>query len=138
MPKSTLWPGYYDIVILPPPDVRDHTIALSRQLQNYGAKFVLGRRKYMPHISLYHIPVKRERFDSFAAAVAAVAQSHNGGVLKLRGIEMPVVMTDKPSWLKKLHRDIVRQTLPFFDWEYGSLCLTRSGEQQPETQSHSF
>src|SRR5262245_59901987 len=60
MVESIRWPNYFDVVILPSAAVRDHSIALSRKLQKYGAKFVLGRRRYLPHISLYHIPVKPE------------------------------------------------------------------------------
>src|SRR5689334_22220853 len=119
MAESDLRPGYFDVVILPPPEVRDHAIALSRTLQRYGAKFVLGRRYYIPHISLYHIPVKPEHFDAFAGTIKEVAESHTGGDLKLREIEMPVIMTNKPAWLRKLHLDVVHQTERYFDWDYG-------------------
>jgi hypothetical protein len=120
MTPKQLWPDYFDIVILPPPEVRDHAIALSRALRKYGSKFVLGRRRYLPHVSLYHIPVRAEDFRRFAAVVRSVAASHRGGALKLVEIEMPVMMTDKPAWLRRLHLDLVRATQPFFDRSYGA------------------
>jgi hypothetical protein len=120
MAETTLWANYFDVVILPPPPVRDHAIALSRKLQKYGARFVLGRRRYIPHISLYHIPVLPHDFEAFAATVERVAGTHRGGDLRLREIEMPIVMTDKPAWLKKLHLDVVHATSKYFDWKYGA------------------
>ena len=120
MTQTLLWADYFDIAILPPPEVRDHAIGLSRALRKYGAKFVLGRRRYLPHISLYHIPVRRENFRQFAAVVSSVAASHRGGTLKLVELEMPVLMTGKPVWLRKLHLDLVRATQPFFDRSYGA------------------
>lgn len=118
--QEGLWKNYYDVVILPPPPVRDYAIDLSRQLQRFGAKFVLGKQRFVPHVSLYHIPVRPEDFEDFSNEVSDVAAGCKGGELKLTGIEMPLLMTDKPAWLSQLHRDIVRRTLKFFDWDYGA------------------
>jgi 2'-5' RNA ligase len=115
-----IWRNYFDVVILPPPLVRDHAIALSTELQRYGGKFVLGKRRFMPHISLYHIPVRPENFDAFSQTVKAVAARQTGGDLQLRSIDMPLLMTDKPPWLQKLHMSIVKQTSPYFDWDHGA------------------
>jgi 2'-5' RNA ligase len=115
-----IWRNYFDVVILPPPDVWKHAIALSRQLRRLGGEFVLGNRQFLPHISLYHIPVSRKLFPKFSRAVREVAAATKGGGLRLMSIDMPVLMTDRPPWLKRLHRDIVQTTLPYLDWDYGA------------------
>jgi hypothetical protein len=115
----SLWRNYYDIVILPPPEVVEHAIALSKQLERYGGKFVLGKRRFLPHVSLYHIPVRPERFAEFCKVVRRVVSQHRGGMLQLKSVEMPVVMTTKPKWLERLHLDLVESTSPFLDREYG-------------------
>jgi hypothetical protein len=119
MQDSSLWPNYFDIVLLPPPPVMDHAIALSQQLQRYGGKFVLGTGRYIPHISLYHIPVRPERFAAFSNAVQNVASTHAGGRLRLLSVDMPALMTDKPEWLTNLHLQMVEHTAAFLDREYG-------------------
>jgi 2'-5' RNA ligase len=118
--RSDIWRNYFDVVILPPKAIRDHAIELSRQLAQHGGKFVLGKRRFLPHISLYHIPVQPENFAAFSETVEQVAARHPGGDLRLRSLEVPFLMTDKPKWLKQLHLDIVNQTSKFFDWKYGS------------------
>jgi 2'-5' RNA ligase len=115
-----IWKNYFDVVILPPPSVRDYAIALSAQLQKHGSKFVLGRRRYLPHISLYHIPVRPENFNDFCVQVQEVVESSSGGELKLQSIQLPLLMTDKPSWLKTLHLDLIKNTNRLFDWDYGA------------------
>jgi hypothetical protein len=120
MTNEDLWPDYYDIVILPPPAVQQHAIGLSQQLQAYGSNFVLGTERFIPHISLYHVPVRKEQFDAFSNVVREVAAQHAGGTLRLVSMEMPVLMTDKPEWLTRLHVQMVRQTSRFLDREYGA------------------
>jgi len=116
--NASLWPNYFDIVILPPPAVRDHSIGASKQLAPYGGKFVLGRRRFIPHISLYHIPVRPERFAAFSNTVQDVSSKHTGGTLRLTSCEIPALMTDKPDWLFQLHLQMVKHTSPFLDRAY--------------------
>jgi hypothetical protein len=115
-----LWTNYFDIVILPPPPIRDYAIDLSARLKKYGGRFVLGKRRYIPHISLYHIPVRPENFPAFREEVETITERFNGGELKLRSIELPLLMTDKPKWIQQLHLDIVKKTSKYFDWDYGA------------------
>jgi hypothetical protein len=117
--ETNLWRNYFDIVILPPAEVRDHSIALSKQLEAYGGKFVLGTSRFLPHISLYHIPVRPDLFLQFAKTVEDVAGRNPGGTLRLVSVEMPVLMTDKPGWLSRLHLEIVESTKEFLDRSYG-------------------
>jgi len=60
IPTQLLWPGYYDVVILPPAPVRDHALELSEKALPDGRMWRLGKRAFLPHISLYHIPVRDE------------------------------------------------------------------------------
>jgi hypothetical protein len=115
-----IWKNYFDVVVLPSPVVAEYAVQLSRRLQRHGAEFVLGPRSYIPHISLYHIPVLPKDFRNFSDAVTALAASHSGGELQLTALEMPVIQTDKPLWLRSLHRDVVRSTVRYFDWDYGA------------------
>jgi hypothetical protein len=74
-----VWTNYFDIVILPPPPVRDYAIDLSARLKKYGGRFVLGKRRYIPHVSLYHIPVRPENFPAFCEEVETITERFNGG-----------------------------------------------------------
>lgn len=120
MKNDEIWRNYFDVVILPPRNVRDHAIALSKKLEKHGGKFVLGNLRYIPHISLYHIPVRKNDFEEFREEVRKLSVSSKGGELKLSGIDMPLLMTSRPPWLKKLHRDVVKRTIKYFDWKYGA------------------
>jgi hypothetical protein len=119
-PHGEVWKNYFDVVILPPPDIRDYAIELSKRLRKYGSKFVLGKRRYIPHISLYHIPVTPQNFQPFCDAVENVAANIAAGELRLKNVQLPLLMTEKPAWLRKLHLDVVRNTNRFFDWDYGA------------------
>ena len=115
-----VWTNYFDIVILPPPSVRDYAIDLSARLKKYGGRFMLGKRRYIPHVSLYHIPVRPENFPAFCEEVKTITERFNGGELKLRSIELPLLMIDKPKWIQQLHLDVVKKTSKYLDWDYGA------------------
>ena len=114
------WRGYYDVVILPPPDIRDYAIELSRQLQRKGGRWTLGKRVFLPHISLYHIPVAASHLDDFVREVRSVAESANWGALQTTGFDMPLLMLDKPAWIRELHWKIVRRTVRYLNRNYGA------------------
>lgn len=46
----------YDIVIIPPPDIAEQAMALSRLLVPFGSFFVLDGVARHPHLSLYRVP----------------------------------------------------------------------------------
>jgi hypothetical protein len=118
--SARVWKNYFDVVILPPPDVRDYSIDLSARLQNYGGKFVLCKHRYIPHISLYHIPVRPEKFEAFSREIQKISGAFAGGELNLRSIELPLLMTDKPKWITRLYLDVINKTKKYFDWSYGA------------------
>jgi len=114
------WPGYYDIVILPPPPVRQLAIDLSRELRRCGGQWSLGSREFLPHISLYHIPVLNRDLDAFLGDLQSLVHAASFGDLETSGFDMPVILVSKPEWLRKLQRRVVHRTLKFFNRNYGA------------------
>src|SRR5215470_11063324 len=135
MSPRSIWTNYFDVVILPAPAVRDHAIALSRQFAKHGGRFALGKKRFLPHISLYHIPVLPPDFEDFSRAVQQCASRHHGGELRLRSIDAALLMTNKPVWLRQLQRDVVSQTIPYFDWKYGAEELWNIGHLPPKDRA---
>jgi hypothetical protein len=115
--RSLTYPDYYDIVILPPKIVTDYSISLSQNLRPYG-KWTLGKRQFIPHISLYHIPVRSVDFPAFVAEIAAVLKRSDAGRLQTTTIRSNLLMLDKPEWIRKLYMRVIKRTLPYFHWEY--------------------
>lgn len=99
MLAAEVWKNYFDIVIFSR-EVADYAVQLSRELRRYTTWFVLGRRRYLLHISLYHIPVLPSDFSDFSDTVGSIAKAHRGGPLRLTGLEPPVIQTDNPAWLR--------------------------------------
>jgi hypothetical protein len=120
IPSPLLWPGYYDVVILPPAPVRDHALELSEKLYRMGGMWRLGKRAFLPHISLYHIPVRGEDLDVFLNELQLIVNSTRWGSLETTAFDMPVMMVSKPDWLRSLHHRIVRRTVRFLDRTYAS------------------
>jgi 2'-5' RNA ligase len=118
IPARLLWPGYYDVVILPPAPVRDHALELSEALHRIGGQWRLGKRAFLPHISLYHIPVRDKDLDPFLNELQLIADTAQWGNLETTRFDMPVMMVSKPDWLKNLHARVVRRTLRFLDRTY--------------------
>jgi hypothetical protein len=117
---ALLWPEYYDVVILPPPPVRKLAIDLSRELRRSGGRWTLGTREFLPHISLYHIPVPKKALDAFLDELQAVIDSATFGNLETVGFDMPVITVSKPDWLRNLQARVVHRTVKFFNRRYGA------------------
>jgi 2'-5' RNA ligase len=115
---AVLWPGYYDVVIIPPEAVLAYAIEISSRLHRLGGKWKLGRRSFLPHVSLYHIPVRKTDFDSFRKEVRQIASETSPRALQLVGFDMPVLKVSKPAWFDDLHRRLIRRTVRFFDRGY--------------------
>jgi len=113
-----LWPGYYDVVILPSPPIRDHAIELSEKLQRIGGLWRLGKRAFLPHISLYHIPVAADALDPFLNELQVIVNTAKWGDLHTTALDMPVMMITKPDWLRNLHHRIVNRTARFRNRSY--------------------
>src|SRR5688500_18510297 len=80
---SKLWPRYYDVVIIPPAPVQEHAIRLSRRLHRVGGNWSLGTRAFIPHISLYHIPVRDADFDAFGEELESIVSGFRAGQLEI-------------------------------------------------------
>ncbi|MBP9728061.1 MAG: hypothetical protein KBD27_01655 [Candidatus Moranbacteria bacterium] len=65
----------YDIVIIPPPDIREQTVALSRALVPLGTFFVVDDVTIHPHISLYHVPLTESNVTPVIEALGKIVQS---------------------------------------------------------------
>jgi 2'-5' RNA ligase len=129
-----IWKNYFDVVILPPPPVQEYAIRLSRRLARYGGEFRLEKRRYIPHLSLYHIAVQPKDFDAFREEVRKIAAAFEPHELRLKNIESRLLMTEKPKWLTKLHRDVVAKTSRYFDWTSGRQDSIGVGWLPPKLQ----
>jgi len=122
--KTKIWENYFDIVILPPKEARDYAIGLSRQLNKCGTSWSLGRKNYLPHISLFHIPVKPGNFNNFIVSLRKTVKNFKIGKLKVNNLLLwephfsVLLMTDKPDWIKKFYLKIIKNNLRYFNWDY--------------------
>ncbi len=62
----------YDIVIIPPLDIRKQTVALSQALAPLGTFFVVDDVTLHPHISLYHVPLEEESLTVVTATLEKI------------------------------------------------------------------
>jgi len=115
-----VWPGYYDVVILPSAPVRDHALELSKKLYRMGGIWRLGKRAFLPHISIYHIPVRDQDMEPFLNELHLIVDTARWGTLETTSFDMPVMMVSKPEWLKKLHERVVRRTVRFLNRKYAA------------------
>ncbi len=119
-----IYKNYFDIVILPPKEIRDYAINLSKQLYKHNSKWVLGKESFLPHISLFHIPVESKNFDNFVSELEKIVKGFKAGKLKINNLMLwkphfaILLMTDRPEWIRKLYLKIIRRTLKHFDWDY--------------------
>lgn len=63
----------YDIVVIPPPEIAEQAIALSRALAPLGTFFILDGVVLHPHISLYHVPLTDEALPVVTDALKSIA-----------------------------------------------------------------
>jgi 2'-5' RNA ligase len=106
------------VVILPSDAVRDHALELSDELHRMGGQWRLGRRAFLPHISLYHVPVRDQDFDNFLNELHLIVETTRWGSLETTAFDMPVIMVSKPDWLKRLQQRVVRRTVRFMDHNF--------------------
>ena len=121
---TKVYKNYFIVVILPPKEIRDYAISLSKGLYKHNSKWVLGKESFLPHISLYHISVKPKDFDDFVLELEKLVKGFKAGKLKINDLMLwkphlsVLLMTDKPEWAKKLYLKVIRRTLKYFDWDY--------------------
>jgi len=115
-----IWKNYFDIVILPPAPISNYAIKLSKGLSKYGTAWTLGARSYIPHISLYHIAVKPKFFNACILQIEKSIHNFDPGYLRTTFVESNILYFDKPGWINKLYMKIIQDTLPYYDWSYGT------------------
>lgn len=118
--NKEIWKNYFDVVILPPEEISNYAIGLSKKLSQYGTKWILGKNSFIPHISLYHIAVKPKQFKPFIAELQGTIENFSPGYLRTTLIEPHLLMFDKPEWIQKLYLKVIRNTLKYYDWDYGT------------------
>jgi len=115
---------YFDIVIVPPPLEKNYAIKLSREIGRGGkGEFVLGRSEFIPHISLYHIPVNQRKTKEFLSVLKRILIDGKLGILTLKRIKIPKegsiwIEVTKPRWLEHLHQRVVKETSEFRDTKF--------------------
>lgn len=118
---AEIWLDFFDILILPPESVRRQAIELSEKLHKHGSRWKLGAEEFIPHLSLYHLPVRPDDFQSFTDALDDSVGGFRGGDLRLTGISgrqihlAVFLTTDEPRWLSRLYQRVIKATLPFYD-----------------------
>lgn len=122
--KPRIIKDYYDVVILPPPAIRDRAIAVSKRLQRFGTKFVLSKHHYLPHISLYHIKIRRGSLPRFLSELKEIVQTISTGNIQLNGyVRVPGFSgywrARRTQWFQRLQARLVTRMAKYFDWEYG-------------------
>ncbi len=135
MKKPFIYKNYYDVVILPPPEVRNYAVKLSREIcRQFHTNFVLGQSAYLPHISLYHVPLRPEVLPRLNKTLQVILSRFKLGRLHTIGIKKGNAVwieITNPSWLTKLHLAILKEVAPLrdktfkvertWDWAYASL-----------------
>lgn len=129
--KPKITKDYYDIVLLPPAPVRDEAIRLSTQLHPFGTKWVLGKQEYLPHISLYHIKIKAKDLSPLLHTIKIIAASSHGGLLAVGSVynwhSYICWECAAPQWLRMLHARILKETVQYYDREFGQERLWPKG-----------
>ncbi|MBI4085836.1 MAG: 2'-5' RNA ligase family protein [Candidatus Liptonbacteria bacterium] len=134
---AEIWPGFYDIIILPPEPIQRQAIKLSAWLHENGSPWKLGAEEFLPHLSLYHLPVRPEKFREFTGALDDVVCGFRGGDLRLTGVSVRRIhravflTTDKPKWLSDLHLLVIKALRHFFDEARREEIRTRWGKMTP-------
>ncbi|MBI2426305.1 MAG: hypothetical protein HYV34_00500 [Candidatus Kerfeldbacteria bacterium] len=124
--KPKMYPNYYDVALIPPEDFQDEVIALSRMLYKYGARWKLGKRAYVPHVTLFHVPVRKTDMDEFLHTVSDIASECAEqtlrctapilGIADLKSwVSLPLY---KNRWLTALHSTVLRRTVRYFDYNH--------------------
>ena len=105
-----IWTDFFDVVILPPPEIRDYAIELSAKLHEHGTPWKLGLEERLPHLSLFHFSVHPKDLSFSHRPVRLLTRKMCGGDLQLTSISSPrhgatFLNTDCPSWLTNAARE---------------------------------
>lgn len=123
--KPKIYHNYYDVEIIPPREFQEYVIRLSQTLYRYGAPWKLGRRSSIPHITLFHVPVRKRDMSEFLRVAQTIAHGCTERTIACQlptfgmadGKAWVTLPTSKPQWLKKLHATVVEQTVGFFNYQ---------------------
>lgn len=63
----------YNIVILPPKEIAERAMLVSKELANVGSFFVLDQKQFLPHITLYMVELPSEHMAMVKDALKHIA-----------------------------------------------------------------
>ena len=114
-----------DVVILPSEEIAREAIAASRLLaRRFGSPLLLDGASALPHISLYHIAVSKEKVSDFRQRVGEIAARTQAGELHVIGIHLYrefgsiAIALSKPRWLQRLYLRIIHETSELRDLRF--------------------
>lgn len=131
----------YDIVIIPPPEIREQAITLSQALAPLGTFFVLDDTTRYPHISLYHVPLQAAVLPDVIETLGRVARETPSFILRQgtyypdQGVWVGVrYVADKP--ILDLHATVIDATKGFRTIEDDARYKARWAELSPKQRKN--
>ncbi|NIT21391.1 MAG: DUF1045 domain-containing protein [Candidatus Aminicenantes bacterium] len=127
MKDSVSYKNYFDVVITPPAPVKEYVIQISQKIaKQEDGEFVLGKTRFVPHISLFHIPIKKAQLPEIKQKIKKVLSDSRLGLLRLKKITvlketLVWIQVSRPQWLVNLHCKIVQETMPFRDPDFDAM-----------------
>src|SRR3989344_4252426 len=117
--------NYYDIAILPSPEVREYCIQLSREInKRFGSKTVLSNTQNLPHISLLHTAFSQSNLPLARQRLANIAQDAKQFEVHVRGFLLTpqygsVALTVEPKLpFVELHERVIARTRDYIDRDF--------------------
>src|SRR3990170_803034 len=117
--------NYYDIAILPSPEVRKYCIQLSREInKRFGSETVLSQAQNLPHISLLHTAFSQHHLPLVRRQLADLARETEPFQVRLHGfLNYPqfgsVTVEVKPKLpFVKLHEQVIARTRDYIDRDF--------------------
>jgi 2'-5' RNA ligase len=84
----------YDVVVIPPPEIAQQTVALSRALAPLGTFFTVDDVAIHPHISLYHIPLAESSLQTVSGLLQETLST-----IDLFPLEQETYYPDQGVWV---------------------------------------
>lgn len=131
----------YDIVVMPPREIAEQAIALSRALAPLGTFFVLDLVKHHPHLSLYRVP-----FSEMSLSVVIDTLAKLATMTKPFLLEQGTYYPDQGVWvgvryvaskaLLDLHTTVIAATKDYRIIEDDIRYAARWAEMSPEKRKN--
>ena len=135
--------NYYDIVILPPTQVSNYCIKLSKQIDNrFGSKFSLGKTENLPHISLLHTAFSKENFKFLKNKLLPIAKNTKPFEVKIKNFlnypehgSVTLEVIPKASFLT-LYEEVVVATKNLIDTSFDCHAVWNSDKASSKIKKY--